>query len=291
MIQLETLNQETANAANTNLQLTAVVDSALCVGAGGSSGSLADKPILKNAEGRLVIPASQVKGRLRHECEKLARGLKWPVCESPSAALMCPQISDVLDADDNARKAVAERFYLKSYKLRDYAVNASNKPRYHCLICQLFGNPSLPARLQFSDLVCTEPPDAIPEVLRPGVTINRRRRTAEDQKLYFLETSPANVKLRFEGHLEILPLWAVANDDLVVPDIAMALVRAAIAHIHALGGSKSAGLGWLHWKWPEEQQAAIADEVWKFLGNAQQQARDNATETDTNDTTKSGGAA
>ncbi|MBE9067524.1 CRISPR-associated protein Csm3 [Leptolyngbya cf. ectocarpi LEGE 11479] len=282
MIQLATLNQATANAINTELPLAAVVDSALCVGAGGSSGSLADKPILKNAEGRLVIPASQVKGRLRHECEKLARGLKWPVCESPSAALMCPQRAGIAEGDT---------FRLQAYRLQDFLHHANGAPQYHCLICQLFGNPSLPARLQFGDLVCTEPPDAIPEVLRPGVTINRRRRTAEDQKLYFLETSPANVKLRFEGHLEILPPWTMADSDAVVPDVAMALVRAAMAHIHALGGSKSAGLGWLHWEWPQDQQAAIADEVWTFLGEAQQQAKDNATEDDANDTTQPGGAA
>ena len=45
------------------IDLTAVIDTALCVGAGGSSGSLADKPIVRNAEGKLTIPASQLKGR------------------------------------------------------------------------------------------------------------------------------------------------------------------------------------------------------------------------------------
>jgi hypothetical protein len=33
--------------------ITAIIDSALCVGAGGSSGSLADKPIIRNSEGNL----------------------------------------------------------------------------------------------------------------------------------------------------------------------------------------------------------------------------------------------
>jgi CRISPR/Cas system CSM-associated protein Csm3 (group 7 of RAMP superfamily) len=70
--------------------LTAVIDTALCVGAGGSSGSLADKPIVRNAKGQLLIPASQLKGRLRHECEKLARGLGWQIFESPAAEKLCP---------------------------------------------------------------------------------------------------------------------------------------------------------------------------------------------------------
>ena len=65
-----------------SLNITAIIDTALCVGAGGSSGSLSDKPIIRNAEGNLLIPASQLKGRLRHECEKIARGLHWEIRES-----------------------------------------------------------------------------------------------------------------------------------------------------------------------------------------------------------------
>ena len=80
MIILTALNRPT-----TNISLTATIDSALCVGAGGSSGSLADKPIIRNADKKLLIPASQLKGRLRHECEKIARALQWSICESPKA--------------------------------------------------------------------------------------------------------------------------------------------------------------------------------------------------------------
>jgi CRISPR/Cas system CSM-associated protein Csm3 (group 7 of RAMP superfamily) len=74
-----------------SLKLCAVVETALCVGAGGSTGSLADKPIIRTAEGKLLIPASQLKGRVRHECEKIARGLGWSVCDSPKPDRMCPQ--------------------------------------------------------------------------------------------------------------------------------------------------------------------------------------------------------
>ena len=53
MVQLSSLAQTTEA-----IPLTALIDSALCVGAGGSSGSLADKPIIRNAQGQLVIPGS-----------------------------------------------------------------------------------------------------------------------------------------------------------------------------------------------------------------------------------------
>jgi len=76
MVQLRELLQ----TSQTSLSLTALIDSALCVGAGGSTGSLADKPIIRAADGHLLIPGSQLKGRLRHECEKLTRGLGSPIC-------------------------------------------------------------------------------------------------------------------------------------------------------------------------------------------------------------------
>jgi CRISPR/Cas system CSM-associated protein Csm3 (group 7 of RAMP superfamily) len=261
MIQLSTVNQQLAQAGESRtIALTAVIDTALCVGAGGSSGSLSDKPIIKTADGHLVIPASQLKGRLRHECEKLTRALGWPTCVSPVATTMCPQRVgfDAKEPQDNDH---ADRFHRV-----EYAVPGDT--RHHCLICQLFGNPALPARLQFSDLVCTTPPDDIPEVLRPGVSINRRRRTAEDQKLYFLETSPANAALEFQGAIALEP---------DTPSYAKALILAGLRHIHALGGSKSAGLGWLHWRSPDFDHPDINEATWEFLGSAPPKPSDETT--------------
>lgn len=87
--------RQLSNSIETLPRLTAIIDTALSVGAGGSSGSLADKPIVRDAEANLLIPASQIKGRLRHECEKIARGLGWAICESPNPERMCPQRVDV----------------------------------------------------------------------------------------------------------------------------------------------------------------------------------------------------
>ncbi|MDF2387428.1 CRISPR-associated protein Csm3 [Nostoc ellipsosporum NOK] len=215
--------------------ITAVIDTALCVGAGGSSGSLADKPIVRNSEGNLLIPGSQLKGRLRHECEKIARGLHWAICSSPNPQTMCPQ-----------RAGVTENFERREYQISGY------DGQHHCLICQIFGNPVLPSHVIFDDLICTEEADNLPEVLRSGVTINRRRHTAEEQKLYFLETSPPNAQLRFTGHIHFFD----------APDYAGTLILAGLRHIHALGGSKSAGLGWLHWEFPN---LPLKQSAWDFL--------------------------
>jgi CRISPR/Cas system CSM-associated protein Csm3 (group 7 of RAMP superfamily) len=257
MIQLSTVNQQLAQGGQpSSIVLTAVIDTALCVGAGGSSGSLADKPILKTADGHLVIPASQLKGRLRHECEKLTRALGWPTCVSPVATTMCTQRLGLVESEFKREDDYFVPLFIGGSKEE----TKQNPYNYHCLICQLFGNPSLPARLQFSDLVCITPPEDIPEVLRPGVSINRRRRTAEEKKLYFLETSPVNAALEFSGVLTLNPALVQNRTD-----FAKALILAGLRHIHALGGGKSTGLGWLHWQSTAFDHPDIDQAIWDFL--------------------------
>jgi CRISPR/Cas system CSM-associated protein Csm3 (group 7 of RAMP superfamily) len=219
----------------TNIKLTAIINTALCVGAGGSDGSLADKPIIRNAQGQLLIPASQLKGRLRHECEKLARGLGWEIFESPKAETLCPT------------EAQVSRQFQSRYQVDGYR-------GYHCLISQIFGNPILPSRIVVDDLICHIEREDLPQVIRPGVTINRRRLTAEENKLFFLETSPANNQLEFTGAIHLLP---------ECPASAKALILAGLRHIHAFGGSKSVGLGWLKWK--ELETLAKDDPAWEML--------------------------
>ncbi|MEB3294674.1 MAG: RAMP superfamily CRISPR-associated protein [Synechococcales bacterium] len=203
----------------TTYTLTAIVDSALCIGAGGSSGSLADKAIVRNASGQLVIPGSHLKGRLRHECEKLARALGLTVSESPNPGLMMQTRG--------------------------------------CVISKIFGNPQQASRLLVDDLLCEAKRDELPpEVIRPGVTMNRRRGTAEDEKLYFLETSPSNQGLKFTGQLHLIQ---------PMEDYALPLVVAGLKHIQALGGSKSAGLGWLAWELPDMPQIDATHPGWSAL--------------------------
>lgn len=257
MIDLDRLPQDTSE----RWKLTAIIDTALCVGAGGSSGSLADKPIVRNAQGQLLIPASQIKGRLRHECEKLASALGWQIFYAPVATELCPNehqlcdrfrqiymLEDFLPDENQDWKDFRNLFEVTGYK------------GYHCVVSQIFGDPILPSRIIVEDFICPLPADELPEVLRPGVTINRRRRTAEESKLYLLETSPANAQLEFTGTIHLLPRFNSPS-----PDLAKPLIFAALHHIYALGGSKSTGLGWLHWK-KESLATLLPDNVdWSSL--------------------------
>lgn len=222
MIKLRTIPNNQTQPYN----LVIKVNTALCVGAGGSSGSLADKPIIRNAEGKLLIPASQVKGRWRHECEKLATALGWQIFYAPTAEALCPR-------EDQVWENLRSVYQVPGYK------------GYHCIVSQIFGNPILPSRLIVDDFICPVPANELPEILRPGVTINRRRRTSEERKLYLLETSPVNVNLPFEGNVYLQAPWRKNSN---TPDIAKPLIFTALRLIDALGGSKSAGLGWLSWE-------------------------------------------
>ena len=157
---------------------------------------------------------------MRHECEKLARSLGWWVAQSPEA----------------------EQLYFEQvpsqYQHQQAHYRVAAYPGVHCFVSQLFGDPILPSRIVVHDLICPYAPETLAETIRPGVSINRARQTAEDQKLFFLETSPAHVQLPLIGELHLLK---------GCPIYALVLLQAAFAHIPALGGSKSAGLGWLTW--------------------------------------------
>ncbi|MFN3361255.1 MAG: RAMP superfamily CRISPR-associated protein [Pseudanabaenaceae cyanobacterium] len=205
-----------------------IVTSALSIGAGGSTGSLADKAIVRNARGQMIIPGSHLKGRLRHECEKIGTSLGWEIYYAPLPAFLCPDTSTCAQ-----------------YKLDGYR-------GFHCPISQIFGDPFLPSRIIVDDLICelgeTE------EVIRPGVTINRYLHTAEDRKLYYTETSPVAAELEFIGQIHITKS---------APLYTKALLISALRQIKNLGGSKSAGMGWVKWYIDNLEES---DSSWSELG-------------------------
>jgi CRISPR/Cas system CSM-associated protein Csm3 (group 7 of RAMP superfamily) len=135
------------------------------IGAGGASGTIADKVVTRNGRGQFIIPASQVKGKLRHACEQLVRACGVEPCRAPRPELMCPRAEGVTPP---------------------------------CLLCDIFGSPFYRSRLRFHDLVVTQ--ENLPaETLRAMVSLNRRRRTAEAKRLFLVETAPYVKDLLFEN--------------------------------------------------------------------------------------------
>lgn len=193
-------------------RITVTVDTALCIGDSGSSDSLLDRTTVKNRAGELYIPASTLKGVWRHACEALAAGLGWCVCHGPRAENMC--------ADRNNQ----------------------------CIVCRLFGSPASPSSIVVGDLEATM--DTTESATRSGVTINRYLGTAQEKRLFFIETSQPNARVPFVG--DVYFTRSLLPDELN-------LLRAGLHQIHAIGSGKSVGLGWVSIKeeeLTESEQAA-----------------------------------
>ena len=189
------------------------VQGALSVGGLGGEAPLADRHVVRDAWGRLLLPGSHVKGRMRHACEQVARTLGLPACRAPHAAAMCP---------------------------RDPAVTAPP-----CAVCALFGSPAWPSPLRWADLPCAdEPPTSdgtsppLPPALRAGIALNRRRGTAETGRLFFLETSPPlpSGGLRFAHERAIAGRLADAAP--------LQLLIAGCRLLTSFGSGETRGLGW-----------------------------------------------
>lgn len=210
------------------IDLTIALETALSVGAGGTMGVLADKSALRDGYDRLIIPGSQVKGRVRHACEAIARALDQPICEAPRPDTMCPQ------TDDPRIPRLRER--------------PDEPERPKCLICQIFGSPAYPGPLRFNDLVFADPvegkepgearTDAV-ETLRPGIGLNRRRGVVAEGLLFFVETTPI-----WQG--EDRPCFR--NEEAIVGTVPsekhLQLLLAGLRYLYSWGGGKSRGMGW-----------------------------------------------
>lgn len=218
-------------------------DTAFCIGSTADAQGLGvDKATARNREGQLVIPASTFKGRLRHECEKIARALGEEVCNSPQPDRMCPH-----------HGPLAGNF---------------------CVVCQLFGSPWQRSALDFSDAhFITELPAGgslsrrrrFDAQVRPGVSISRARRAAFAERLFFTETSAPNAGFRFE--IEI----AGQLPDSKGPRL-QALLLAGLRSLAMVGGGRSRGLGWgqvVRWRLNgKELSADRLGELLKEMGHA-----------------------
>ena len=203
----------TKQTTNEHWQLTATIDTALCIGDSGSNHIGADKTTVKTTDGKLYIPASTLKGIWRHACEVIACSQDHYVCKSPRAENMCPCPKEELVNE-----------------------NTEAMQDNHCIICQIFGSPKLKSKTFISDLIHEIDSEIETTVIRSGVTINRNRRVAEDQRLYFTETSIPNAKFEFSGDVSF-------SSDITNGQIE--LLNAGLNYIHAVGSGKTRGLGWV----------------------------------------------
>jgi CRISPR-associated protein Csm3 len=187
------------------IKVTIKFQTPINIGSGAQRGTLADRAMIKNHRGWPYVPASALKGRLRHAVEQVAASLGAPVCVTHQN--MCPHGGSF------------------------------------CPVCRIFGSPWLPGKLRFARLDLTAPEFLIKRLKerrtpprtahRYGVALSRRRGVAEEALLFTTEVMEPGTELTFSGSL---------TGDLEPSEVA--LVLAGFRLIPALGRGKSGGLGW-----------------------------------------------
>jgi CRISPR/Cas system CSM-associated protein Csm3 (group 7 of RAMP superfamily) len=172
---------------------------------------LVDRSVDVDEAGIPFIPASSFRGRLRAHVERLLKAFGELVCCAPRPEHMCPHVG--LDID-------------------------------FCRVCRIFGSAWRLSATTFTDLT---PPEEQREALkhnalvkptfslRTGISINRRLNTAEQQRLFVMETVPDKFNsqgLCFEGSIEG---WLERDD--------LGWLLAGLRTITHLGGGKARGMG------------------------------------------------
>jgi len=194
-----------------NIELRLIFKTPVNIGSDVKDGTFADRPLRKDKHGWPYIPATSLRGRVRHRLERLARtlDLKPPPCAPPLADSMC-QVD------------TAEQI---------------------CPVCQIFGSPWHPSPLRFTDLKLVEPAflaeqresikPAPSTILRYGVALSRHRRVAEENLLFTTEVFSPGVPLTFRGEIK---------GDLTPAQLALLVY--SLKSLSNLGSSKTSGLGW-----------------------------------------------
>ena len=194
------------------IKLALTLETPLSVGGAGALSIGADKTVQRDGRDRPIIPASQLKGRLRHACENLAREAGIPLCRPPNPQTTCPHLDTVPPGADGRR---------------------------FCPVCRIFGSPALPSPLRFSDLVY-EPVGDDDYAIRPGVGLDRRRGVVRENLLFLTETVPKGVTFdRHDDNGEPLPVIYGR-----VERAEALFLLAGLQAIQNWGGAKSRGLGW-----------------------------------------------
>jgi len=198
------------------------------VGTGAMGETQTNKPTIKDARQQPFIPGSALKGRLRHTCERLARSLlddDRAACHAPDPATTCPLDPAWLDQ--------------------------------YCPVCRLFGSPRRPSTLRFTDLHRLEPATA-PTLIRTGVSINRRRRAAEPQRLYDLEAVDP-LDMVYRGHIT-----GYLNE--AEGQALIALLLGGLHTLTTLGGGRGSGLGHCAIQAQARVDRRLVDESWQRAG-------------------------
>jgi CRISPR/Cas system CSM-associated protein Csm3 (group 7 of RAMP superfamily) len=211
---------------------------------------------LRLPDGRLLIPSSTWKGALRALAEKLAPALPLSGVEKLAVERVAPaqdprearervrdllsdferalkgEASKVFDPSDVREKLLRAGFDLERIEDEEWALVTYLS--LYCPVGKLFGNWARAGSLRFFDT-------ALPASTqrRPGVGINRKAGTVQENVLYFVETSEAGLRV------PLVLAGEVEARGSAPAKLLSSLLKAVAAVGLNVGGRKSAGLGLL----------------------------------------------
>ncbi|RMD60552.1 hypothetical protein D6833_09515, partial [Candidatus Parcubacteria bacterium] len=185
--------------------ITIHMQGALHIGAGYGRG-LIDRAVVRDGRGRVYIPGSSLKGKVREACERLAAAQGLRICRPPYPQGMCGK---------------------------------NQKP---CIVCRIFGTPggrhNESLGLHWDNAYLTEAWTEAAENLplsypRTQVGMSRRRGVAREGLLFTDEFATENLTFQtcISGHL---PLTAVLDEPGRYYELILLL--AGLKAVEALGG-------------------------------------------------------
>jgi CRISPR-associated RAMP protein (TIGR02581 family) len=143
-----------------------------------------DVPVMKDVDGRPLIPGSSFKGAMRSRLEAFLRGVNPRFANDPSE-LASFQWMDEVKKIKKANEQSDEQSDEKDKKLTDDLLKITDKAS--CL----FGSPWLAGKLQIRDLTVSAENWFGQYQERDGVAIDRDTETAADKRKYDFEVVPA----------------------------------------------------------------------------------------------------
>lgn len=200
-----------------------VFETAFHIGSGVEGELTADKGILKEADGRPILPGSTLKGSFRHFAEKLAPHLGFTACQ--------------LDTSLSGVSCISDREYRKTHLDEFRAIVPPEEKikwlaAHTCDVCRLMGSPLHISRLFFCDGQLINWNRKLH--IRQGFSIDRDSETVIPHSNYNYEATPRGA--RFQIHIEMM------NPE----DIDLAIAAATFGEWQngfRLGGYTSRGLG------------------------------------------------
>ncbi|MBE0069096.1 type III CRISPR-associated RAMP protein Csx7 [Thermoanaerobacterium thermosaccharolyticum] len=180
-----------------------------------------DSPVIKDENGRPLIPGSSLKGVLRSFVERVLssgafEGYRSCLIVNDEPCVNGDYVKKLKDKYDKDYKKIAEEIYERS-----------------CNVCRLFGSNNLAAKLTIKDLNSIDEKTFFD--MRDGVGIDRDTGTAKDGKKYNYEITPSGT--RFKLHMTGDNL---DDDDLELLKLCLNVLKNGQISV---GGMTSRGLG------------------------------------------------